>query len=297
MDQSIQDILNTIDSAISDFQDTIPDIQKSVYDELQPMLKEFQVKNGMLLNNLDNLKLLSKLQAKLERIIITAEYKQNVQAFIDSFSIISNLNLVYFRQFNQNLSPLKTLPFIQQMAVENTINDLLGEGLRINLIRPVKGIISQNITSGGSYGNFNEELRQWIIGTKNEEGNILKYTRQISTDAINQFNAQYQETIAQDLKFNWGRYVGSLITTSREFCVYLVKKQWAHKSELPAILEGHIDGHDCRLSKTTGLPYGMIPGTNVDNFKIRRGGYNCGHQFFWVPDSAVPVNVKAKITK
>ncbi|MBS1760647.1 MAG: hypothetical protein JST23_11050 [Bacteroidetes bacterium] len=180
------------------------------------------------------------------------------------------------------------------MAVESTINALVGQGLSSNVIAPVQKILTDNITTGGSYAKFQEQLQNHILQNETGEGNLQRYTKQITTDAINQYNAQYGETVAQDLQFSWGRYIGSNLTTSREFCVLLTDKQWVHKSELPEIIKGHIDGTDCKLSKTTGLPLGMIPDTDADNFKVRRGGYNCGHQFFWVPDSAVPADVKDK---
>lgn len=294
MEQSIKAILSTIDDAIAKFQDAIPGIQKLVYEELQPIVKELQVKNGKLLNNVDNLKLIGTLQNKLEKIIISAEYKKSVQSFIDSFTTVSNLNNDYFSQFNKKYKPKNTLPIIKQLAVESTINDLVGQGLSSNIIAPIQKILQQNITTGGSYAKFQEQLQNHILQNETGEGSLQRYTKQITTDAINQYNAQYGETVAQDLQFNWGRYVGSNITTTREFCTLLTDKQWVHKSELPEIIKGHIDGTDCKLSKTTGLPLGMIPDTNADNFKVRRGGYNCGHQFFWVPDSAVPADVKMR---
>lgn len=297
MEQSIKDILNAIDLSIERFQDAIPGIQQQTFDELQPILKELQVKNGKLLNNLDNLKLIGQIKNKLERIIISAEYKDKVKDFVNSFSEISNLNNSYFSQFNKKYKPKNTLPIIKQLAVESTINDLVGQGLSSNIIAPIQKILLQNITTGGSYANFQEVLRNHILTNETGEGNLQRYTKQITTDAINQYNAQYNETVAQDLQFNWGRYVGSNITTTREFCTLLTEKQWVHKSELPEIIKGHIDGTDCKLSKTTGLPLGMIPDTNADNFKVRRGGYNCGHQFFWVPDSSVPQKILNQFKK
>ena len=293
MDKSIQDILKTIDDSISKFQNTIPGIQKLMYDELQPIVKQLKIKDGKLLNNLDNLKLIGSLQNKLEKVIISAQYKESVNGFIDSFTNISNLNMDYFKQFNQKFSPSKTLPIIQELAIEQTVNDLVGQGLKTNIINPIKSILTQNITTGGNYAQFQDQLQNHLLNNDTGEGSLVRYTKQITTDAINQYNAQYAETIAQDLQFNWGRYVGSNIKTTREFCTYLTKKQWVHKTELPIIIEGDIDGHQCKLSNSTGLPYGMIPDTNEANFKVRRGGYNCGHQFFWVPDSAVPDIIKA----
>jgi hypothetical protein len=294
LEQSIKNILTTIDNAIATFQTSIPNIQKMVLDELQPLVKQLSVKNGNLLNSVENLKLIGAIKNKLERIIISANYKESVNHFIDSFTEISNLNNNYFKEFNKTFKPNKTLPIVKQLAVEATINDLIGIGLQSNFINPIQSILQQNITTGGSYANFVEVLQNHILNNHTGEGNLQRYTKQITTDAIHQYNAQYAEIIAQDLQFNWGRYLGSTLTTSREFCIFLRKKEWVHKSELPAIIKGHIDGQDCKLSKTTGLPLGMIPDTNTDNFKVRRGGYNCGDQFFWVPDSAVPADVKKK---
>jgi len=37
----------------------------------------------------------------------------------------------------------------------------------------------------------------------------------------------------------------------------------------------------------TGLPQGMIPGTNPENFFIRAGGYNCQHSIRPVSETLV----------
>ncbi|MDB5200591.1 MAG: hypothetical protein JWO92_2554 [Chitinophagaceae bacterium] len=297
MEDSIKKILSTIDDAIEKFQDAVPGIQKLVYDELQPLIKQFDIKDGKLLNNVNNLKLIGNLQNKLEKIIISADYKKSVEKFIENFNSVSNLQLEYFKQFGQKFKAKKTLPIIKELAIEKTINDLVGNGMSSSVIDPIKSILNQNITTGGDYVNFQEQLRNHILTNDTGEGTLERYTKQITTDAIHQYNAQYHDAIAQDLNFNWGRYVGSNITTSREFCILLTKLQWVHKSELPEIIKGHINGHTCKLSKSTGLPLGMIPDTNADNFKILRGGYNCGHQFFWVSDNAVPAELKTLLKK
>jgi len=291
---SIEKILKTIDDSIVKFQGSIPGIQKLVMDELQPVLKEIKIKDGRILNSVENLKLIGSIKNKLERIIINAEYKKSVKSFVDTFKEISTLQQGYFSQFANNYKPAEVLPYIQQLAVESTINGLLGQGMSASIIDPIQKIINQNITTGGKYAGFQEQLRDHILSNESGDGSLVRYTKQITTDSINQFNAQYHKAIAVDLQFNWCRYVGSNITTSREFCIYLTKKQWIHRSEFAEVLKGNIDDHKCRLSNTTGLPYGMIPGTNVDNLNVLRGGYTCGHQAFWVPDSSVPAALLAK---
>lgn len=292
---SVDKILNTLEKAINAFQNKIPAIQKIIFDELQPIVKQLQTRNGMLINNLENLKYILDLKNKLEKIIITADYKSDVKDFINSFDQVGALNVKYFQQFNQKYTPPETLRIVKQMAVETTINDLVGQGLQQSVIEPVKEILRENITSGGNYAKFMDELRTHILTDPQGEGKLERYTKQITVDAIHQYNAQYHETIAQDLNFTWGRYVGSNIETSREFCILLTAKDYVNKVELPEIIKGHIDGEKCKLSGTTGLPLGMKPGTNAENFKVRRGGYTCHHQFFYVPDSAVPQAEKDKL--
>jgi hypothetical protein len=293
-DKTIKDLIQHMEDAVTSFQGGIPDIQSGTLDSLVSQLKDLQVQDGKVLSSVQNLKLINQVKNKLERLIISEGYKDDVKQFIQAFGIVESLQQQYFASFNLKFKPSKTLPIIKEMAVNSTLNDLLGQGLQANIIDRVGSILEDNITSGGSYASLNDQLRQTITGTDQTEGILQRYSKTITTDAINQYSAQYHEALAVDLGLNWGRYVGSNLTTTREFCEYLTKKEWVHKSELPTIVAGNIDGHDCKLSKSTGLPLGMKPGTNADNFKIRRGGWNCGHQFFWVPDAAVPEAIKAR---
>jgi hypothetical protein len=291
-DQSIKTILKAIEGSVEDFQKGIPEIQKGMLDRLLIELKDLEVRDGKVLNSVQNLKLIGQIKNKLEKLIISEGYKASVKDFIQAFETVSSLQNQYFAQFNAKFKPSKTIPFMKQLAVDTTVNGLIGQGLSVNIVDRIGTILQNNITAGGSYASLNDQLRSSIVGGEENEGMLQRYSKTITTDAINQYSAQYHETIATDLKFNWGRFVGSNITTTREFCDLLTEKEWVHRSELPEIVKGNIDGHQCKLSKSTGLPLGMIPGTNADNFKVRRGGYNCGHQFFWVPDSSVPDNVK-----
>lgn len=294
MEKQAQDILKRISEAISKFDEKLPSLQKRMLEELSPLLKEVETSRGKILNNTKNLKLLMSIERTIEKAIINKDYQKSVNEFIRAFDSLSSLNIEYFKTMAPNVKPSESASIIVQFAKETTINDLIGAGLKESVIKPVREIIRQNIVSGGSYASFTEEVRRFIIGNENDPGKLIRYSGQMAKDAINQFNAQFHETIAIDLKFNWGRYVGSNIETTREFCLHLTKKEWIHRSELPEIIKGNIDGKKVKLSNSTGLPLGMIPGTTADNFKVRRGGYNCGHQFFWVADSAVPILLRNK---
>jgi hypothetical protein len=295
-DKTIKFLITHIEKSISDFQKRVPGIQENVFNSLIEELKNLGTQNGKVLNSVQNLKLINGLKNKIERLIISEGFRDDVKKFINAFNVVESLNQQYFADFNYKFKPSKTLPIIKEAAIDKTLNDLLSQGLEVNVVDKVYSILNDNTTTGGSYASLTNQLRQSIVGTKESEGILQRYSKTITTDAINQYSAQYHDVLAQDLNLNWGRYIGSDLVTSREFCIWLRKKEWVHRSELPEILRGDIDGHQCKLNKQK-LPLGMIPGTNVDNFKIRRGGWNCGDQFFWVPDSAVPPNIKQRVSK
>jgi hypothetical protein len=293
-DKEIREVIKAMEKAINRFQGRVPKIQQGMFDALAEQLKDLSTKDGKVLNSIQNLKMIGNIRNKLERIVISPEYKSAVKEFMGAFETVSGLQQNYFTAFMEKFRPKATLKVLRNLSIDKTVNDLIGQGLQANVIDKVQNILRQNITVAGSYASLTEQMRNHILTSETGEGALERYSRTITTDAINQYSAQYHDAIAQDLKFNWGRYVGSNITTTRELCEYLTKKEWVHRDELPAILEGKVDGHQCKISKSTGLPLGMIPGTTVDNFKVLRGGYNCGHQFFWVPDSVVPDNIKNK---
>ncbi|HRW22111.1 MAG TPA: hypothetical protein P5509_09065, partial [Bacteroidales bacterium] len=164
-------------------------------------------------------------------------------------------------------------------------------GINANVTDALENIIRQNITSSGSYSDFQNQLRDYILTNEKGLGSLERYTKQITTDSISQYSRQYMSAMSEGLNNEWYMYVGSEKTTTREFCHFLVKKKYVHKSELAEILRGNIDGHQCSIYAKTKLPNGMIDGTNEQSILVYAGGYNCEHQFYPILESAVPKNI------
>jgi len=288
-------ILSLIDKSASDFNKAIPGLQKDLYKDLVKELQKLQTNEGNILSNVDNLKLIGSIRNKLEKIILSDDYIKNVSEYVKAFDAITGLQNQYFQEFNNKFRPKKTLKIIQELAVDSTLNSLTEAGINANVLEPVAELLRANITGGGNIADLMEGLRKKIVTDGNDLGGLERYTKQITTDALNQYSAQYHNTVSEDLGLEWYRYIGSNLTTTREFCEFLTKKEWVHKSELPRIIKGKIDGHQCNINKKSGLPLGMIPETNESNFITYRGGFNCGHQFFAVPTISVPVQVLERL--
>ena len=291
----IESITAQIESSISSFNGTMPQVQKKIYDRVTLLMKDLVIKDGKLVNTVSNIKAISKLKFDIENIILDKNYIGNVADFANSFETVTALQYSYFKALELDFTPVKVLEAIKNDAIEATVTSLTESGISANLTEPIQEILRRNITTGGSFSELSDELRSFILSDEQSLGALERYTSQITTDALNQYSATYNHVVADDLGLEWFQYVGSNLTTTREFCKVLTEKRWVHKSELPEIVKGHIDSHNVKINSKTGVWYGGIPGTTPQNLPVNRGGYNCGHQLYPTSDVLVPDDVKRRI--
>lgn len=303
-DKEIQAILEAIDKGIIDFQEAIPQIQEKIYGKLLLFQKELSVQGETITNTVKNVKLLSNIKKEIESIILDdTDYLEAVAKFSKLYELVTNLNYNYFKSIEKKFTPSKVIEEVRKQSVSLVIDGLTEAGLEVNFINPVREIINTYVTTGGSYTKLSSELNNYINGYNSDAGKIdgsfVKFTKQITTDAINQYNAQVNEITSADLGWEWFRYVGSNIKTTRIFCEALTKKEYYHRSELPQIIKGNFKEFKEMKGKIydkTDLPQGMYDDTNTSNFPIYRGGYNCGHQAYAYPTYLVPQSVKNLIS-
>jgi hypothetical protein len=291
----INTLLQTIEDASVKFNSKLPAIEKKILNEISLLMKDFSVKNGKILSNMDNLKLLNKIKGKLERLVFSKEYVKDVSDFVRAYSTVAGIQNNYFKALDKNFKAKDYYSALKQVAIDSTIEGLTESGVRANVIKPVTDLLLTGITSGQSYAQMEETLRKTLTETADGAGALSRYAKTYTIDSINQFSAEYMTAISSDLGYEWFAYRGTNLETTREFCKHMKKKEYVHKSEFPEILKGKINGHQCRIYEKTGLPYGMKEGTNVDNFTANRGGWNCGHQLVPLREESVPESIRNKL--
>jgi hypothetical protein len=302
-DKELNATLDAIDRGIIDFQDGIPEIQRRIYERLILLQKELQIQGGTITNSAKNIRLLSRIKADLYDIIFDdTDYMETVTQFSQLYGKVDQLNAAYFKALEKKFKPSKIVPEIRKQSVSLVLENLTEAGLEANLINPVREIINTYVTTGGSYAKLATELQNYITGYDSDagrvEGQLQKFTRQITTDAINQYSATVNEVMTQDLGWEWYRYQGSNVRDTRTFCEALKKKKYFHRSELNKIIKGDFEEFRALKGKIydkTGLPQGMYDDTNTSNFLQYRGGYNCGHQAYPIPTALVPASVRAAL--
>ena len=298
--KEIQATLKAIDDGLITWDEAMPKIQEQIYRRLLIFQKELIIQGDTITNSVKNIKLLSDLKSDLESIILDdSDYLESVTKFAKLYDKVTDLNFAYFKALEKKFKPPKVMEAVKKQSVSLVLDSLTEAGMNTNLINPVREMINTYVTTGGSYSQLSKELNNYINGTPTIDGALVKYTKLVTTDAINQYTATVNQVVSADLGWEWFRYVGSNIKTTRTFCKALTQKQYYHRSELPKIIKGNFAEFKemkGQLNQRTGLPQGMIEDTNVSNFQTYRGGYNCGHQAYPIPNYLVPKNIISTFT-
>lgn len=298
-------ILKEIDSAIAGFNKRIPSAQKDIYNELVRELRRLDLSGDRIKATVANLKIVQSIKNKLTRLILNDDYLSDVKEFVGAFKTVSQLQNEYWKQAESTFKPGPLLKEIRTQAIGDTVKQLTESGIGANISDRITDILRTNITSGGSFKQLNAQLLESLTDTEKSEGLLTRYSKQVTSDAITQYSAQYTQAAAAGLGFEWYAYQGTEIKTSREFCQAMVEnRRYFHISEVPALLKAQglefTDNYDGKVKKVrinprSDLPYGFIDGTNPENFFIRRGGYNCKHQARPVPERNVPLEVRDRV--
>lgn len=294
-------IIKRIEKAVEKFNRRIPSIQRGILDDITEQLKRLDTSNGKIKTTVANLRIITSVKNKMLKLILTPEYIKEVKDFAKAFGDITVLQNEYWQSIEKTFKPKTLLKEIKKQAIADTVKNLTGQGIGATISDQISAILRTNITTGGSYAQLTRQLREKILNTTTD-GALQKYTKQITTDAINQYNAQYTQAVSNDIGFEWFAYQGSDIMTTRPFCDAMTDLRYFHVTEIPRLLKAEDlyytkDGKKTKVPiyDKTDLPHGMIPGTNPANFQINRGGYNCGHQIRPVSENRVPQETKDRV--
>jgi len=174
------------------------------------------------------------------------------------------------------------LEFSKQQAALN----LLDSGVDANFLTPILQQLNSNVSSGANLDDLIDELKTYVTGGKEGVGALKRYVTQVSNDSLTQFNANYNQTVTQDLGIEFYVYTGTVIAGTRPFCNNFVRKYF-HKKEVERLGNG-VDPLTGNTLRSEGLLEGRIKGTNSSNIFTNRGGWNCRHFFSPISARFVP---------
>lgn len=262
-------------SASSLFETSIIKIQNKLYDKVFLILKDLELDaDGNILQNTANRKILRTTQSQFDAIISSNEYQNAVQKQVDVIPKLAALNSAYFEGISKGFTPNKNfLKSLQTQTINNINSLILQEGVKAQVQIPLNQILEQNISTGGNFQGMLKQVQEYIIGSPEVEGRLLRYSKTFLRDALFQYSRSFQEAMTGDLKLDWYLYSGGIIDTTREFCAEKAGK-FFHRTEIE---QWPADSWK-----------GKIPGTTASSIFVLLGGYNCSHSLIPVSEVAVP---------
>ncbi len=291
---NVNAVANVMDKGVDKFLEGVEKSQAGMFNKTLSIVKELETDlNGNIKQTVNNLKLLARVRKTIVDEILTESYQKRVKTFTNQYHAIQSLNNGYFKSIEAAFNPNRELyNQIVQKSIQTTSASLLESGIDQNVIEPIIRIIDDSVSTGATFSDMVDELRLVMKGDPERLGKLMRYSTQITTDALNQFNGIYNETIASDLDLEWYYYSGGKRKTSRPFCKKYAGRYF-HKKEVEDFgRRKDLDGSNlCGGSSKTDLCAGRIPGTNKSNIFRNRAGFNCKHIYKPTLIDAVPKNV------
>jgi hypothetical protein len=258
----------TIQTAEQRLFDKLDPTNQRVFAAVKKLVNEMNVTGGKIEFDDQNIDIASQIDKTIVQAIQSSDMPSAIAEYLRDFETIKKFNFDVHKDVN-DLSEKELEDLIspvQKTAVQNTLDGLTGSGVNANFVEPVRQGLFQNIAAGTTKSDLEAYLTNYILGNPNVDGLYSRYVKQVSRDALNQFDGQVNSRIAEEFDLDAFRYVGSLIDDSRAQCIRWVKKRILQKSDL-----------ESEIGWASNNGSGMIAGTNAENFAVFRGGYNCRH--------------------
>jgi hypothetical protein len=256
-------------------------IEILIYKALLELFENIDITNGKLSSTPKAEDFLASLDYRIFRAMRDSGYGNSVNEYITNFDKITDNLQDLHQKLGNGIIPKSDLNAIKRIETQNTIQNLTEKGLYKDVIAPLRKDLYRNIMFGASLESTQEMVRNYILSTEGKDSRLLRYVKQISTDALHQYDGSVNQMAKDKLGLNAVRYVGSLIEDSRAQCIKWVEKDIITDDELPKEIEFAINKEFYKGKKCSG----MIPGTKNENFCINRGGWVCRHR-------AIPIRVK-----
>ncbi len=251
--EALDNLLSALPDACQQIADTVRDfvagLDKTTVGRIKPTVA--------------NLKLVDGFRKTLDKAVSSKQYGTAIESFLAEFGRASKLIDLYFGTIATTFNPAKvSYAAIRQANIETTITSLLGSGIDANFKDPIAKLLKQNIAGGSDSKALQTLMRDEILGTPNASPLLERYVKQVSSDSLHQYEANYMQAVSNDLGLEYGFYQGTTIQDSREFCIARTGKYF-RMSEIKSWASLNWSG--------------KIKGTNESNITTNRGGYGCRH--------------------
>lgn len=281
-----------LDEIPIEFQGNVEKLQKRIANRIIELIGELETTGGQIKMSQKNLLIVQQIDEELRAILGSTEYKKAVTAFASEFDKQKIVNDEYFQKaFPDAFNETALANQLVKNAQRNAVNLLIGEPAETTFLTPIREQLEQSVASGASLKDTITGIREYVEGTPETDGRLLRYSKQVSFDSFAIADRSYTNALAEDIEAEWYLYSGGLIADSRCFCEER-NGQYFHFKEIEAW--GRMeDLGECNTGEGWA---GMNKSTNEATIFLLAGGYNCRHSIqpvsiFITPPEVVQRNI------
>ncbi len=257
--------------------------QSELLDQMGILLNKLELDaNGLIKQSQANRKILAQAEQYFNKGMKQSGYYESLDGISSTVGNITGANAAYFNTVVEGFKPdAQYIKALQKQTITQAESLLANEGIELMLKQPIANILTQNINTGAAYKDLVNQLKTFITGSPGVDGALQRYSKQIVTDTLFNYNRAYQEAISENTGLNWIKYVGGATFaadnpkkfTTRDFCLSKMGRYY-EKSDVERW--------------ASGTWAGKRAGTTSSTIFIYAGGYNCRHQIIYVSENAVP---------
>lgn len=251
--------------------------QKQIFQDILEELARLETnKDGTIKATKANLQRIDLITERINKVFTGSEYAEAVKEFAKTFKEIKKINVDYFEKNYGKVTRIDFADAILDLQRKRAVEALI-ETSPQRFVNDIKPILDNAVGTGESWRETVKKIKVLAEGNEDVDGRILKYAKQITTDAYNTADALYTLEISSSLDIEFYRYVGGTVKDTREFCKQRNGKYF-HREEVK----------EWGRLKDWG---GRNPNTNENTIFVLRGGYNCRHTLVPVSNAVVPKDV------
>ena len=238
---------------------------------------KFRVEDGKIIVSEYNMRLAREVETLMDK--FSNKFQKSVlKEFANGMLKLTNFSIDYFKGLGYLEKELKnielTMDFIYERIGISRTGEILKNSYLYSLSKnaevreEIKNYVINSVAGQKNYSEYLKGMKELIVGNDQVEGTLQRYYGQFAYDTYNQVDSAINKNFADNLGLTYFIYMGSLIDTSREFCIKRAGKAFSIEET-----ETWKDDPDLIDKKTK----------NEYNPLIDRGRYRCRHSIRYIP--------------
>jgi hypothetical protein len=287
-----------LDELRSKFEGTALKLQTNLFEDIMSdIIPGLDVKDGVLLDNAHNYRLISE----LNRVYGAFEVKAigtilpQINTGIEG---ITTLNTTYFslaipnaiERFDKIIEGVKV---ITDLKIGLRTGKMIRGGYLMSTLKTdaalteLKQLLLKLVTSQVGMKEFINAIKENVNGTDLKSGVYDRQLKRYAYDTYQQYDAAYNKKLAEEFGMKYFIYQGGIIKDSRDFCVchndkvFSIEESELWKTWTPQDCTDYPEGWPKQKDLSEHPGYMDYPGYDP---MVDRGGYNCRHILGFMSD-------------